>query len=148
MRSSHECRSHARFANDLYVPFSFVVFNAGDLAGRIVSERVPVETVSNFSRKLNVAAISRLAFFPLLLLCVSDSAERHATQIQSDAYSFLVQFSFAFTNGILVSCSFVHGLGLAARTAGMQERASKMLTFAVYFGLLSGSMLSFPVSRL
>ena len=147
LRSSHECQSHFRLFNDLYVPANFVLFNVGDLLGRIMSEKVPVGRISHMSLKLNLVAISRVIFLPLLLLCVNENSSGRK-EIESDIYSILVLFVFAFTNGILVSCSFMHGPHLVSHTTGMQERASEMLTFAVFFGLLSGSMLSFPVSRL
>jgi equilibrative nucleoside transporter 1/2/3 len=148
LRSSHECETHFRLSNDLYVPFSFVVFNLGDLAGRLMSEKVPVERLRHMSLKLVIAAACRVVFFPLLLFCVSEASDRHMMTIESDFYSLVVQFLFAFTNGILLSCSFMYAPHLVAHNTGMQERASEMMTFAVYFGLLSGSLLSFPFSQL
>ena len=100
------------------------------------------------SSKLVAAALCRAVFYPLLLLCVSDNPERRAFEVESDLYSLSTNFAFAFTNGILISSSFMHGPQLIAHTTGTQERASELLTFAVYIGLLSGSMLSFPVSQL
>lgn len=147
LRSTHECESHFRLTNDLYVPFSFVVFNLGDLAGRLCSEKVPVERIRHMSLKLVIASVCRVAFFPLLLFCASEVSGLHPMTIESDFYSLVVQFLFAFTNGILISCSFMHAPHLVAHTTGMQERASEMMSFAVFFGLLSGSLLSFPFSK-
>jgi hypothetical protein len=155
LRSTHECESsHFRMSNDLYVPFSFVVFNLGDLCGRVLSAKIPVERIRHMSLKLVIAAVCRFLFFPLFLFCVAGDAAEGLTSsssssrmvIESDVYSLAVQFFFAFTNGILISCSFMHAPHLV--TGSMQERASEMMTFAVSFGLLSGSLLSFQFSEL
>lgn len=145
LRSTHQCETHFRLSNDLYVPMSFVVFNIGDLTGRLLSEKVPVTHIHHLSTKLVAAALSRLVLFPpLFLLCVTQ--DPRSWDISSDVYSFAVQFFFAVTNGLLVSCSFMHAPHLVAHNTGMQERASELMTFAVYFGLLTGSTLSFPFS--
>ena len=149
LRSSHECRSRFRLFNDLYTPFSFLIFNAGDLCGRILSEKVPVGRIRNMSLKLVVAAVLRVVFFPLFFLCVAGGERQDSVwTIQSDLYSFTIQLLFAFTNGILLSCSFMHAPCLISNTTSMQERSSEILTFAVSFGLLNGSLLSFPFSNI
>jgi hypothetical protein len=145
LRSAHQCETHFRLANDLYIPLSFVVFNIGDLTGRLLSEKINVTHIPHFSSKLVLSALGRLIIFPpLFLLCVSQNPTSWA--ISSDLYSLAVQFSFAITNGLLVSCSFMHAPHLVAHSTGMQERASELMTFAVFFGLLTGSLLSFPFS--
>lgn len=144
LRSIHECQSHSRFHNDLYVPASFVLFNVGDLIGRLLANQVPVDRIPRFSTKLVLAALSRLLFLPLFLMCVTETEPTFITVIPSDLFSSLVQLTFAITNGLLLSCSFMHAPSLVPHSAGMQERASEMMTFAISFGLLSGSLLSFP----
>jgi hypothetical protein len=146
LRSSHECETHFRLSNDLYTPLSFLVFNVGDLMGRLVSGKVPVARIRNMSRKLVIGALLRVVFFPLFLLCAAGAADRASVTIPSDLYSLTVQLLFAFSNGILISCSFMHAPHLIANTTSMQERSSEIMTFAVSFGLLSGSLLSFPFS--
>ena len=150
LRSSQMCQSRNRLDNDLYVPRTFVLFNAGDLIGRLLSEKVPVQEIRHFSKKLVAAAVCRLIFFPLLLMCAADEHpyDNFLPTINSDTYSTAIQFLFALTNGLLVSCSFMYAPHLVAHCMGMQERASEMMTFAVFFGLLSGSLLSFPFSHL
>jgi hypothetical protein len=60
----------------------------------------------------------------------------------------MVQFFFAVSNGLLVSTSFMWSPHLVGHTTELQERASEMMTFAVYFGLLAGSLLTFPFLQL
>ena len=149
LRSIHQCQNnhHNRMVNDLYTPLTFVVFNVGDLCGRLLSEHVPVTHIRNLSSKLVAAALGRLVVFPILfLMCVTEQTRRHhwVPLIPHDAYSWTVQFFFALTNGLLVSLSFMHAPQLVAHNTTMQERASEMMTFSVSFGLLTGSLLSFP----
>ncbi|KAG7361565.1 nucleoside transporter [Nitzschia inconspicua] len=144
LRSIHECKNHFRLSNDLYVPFSFLFFNVGDLLGRMLAERIPVERVRQLSRKLVVGALMRVFFFPMFLLCLSTVGSQSNFILRSDIYSLTVQFLFAVTNGVLVSTSFMWSPHLIGNTSHMQERASEIMTFAVCFGLLSGSLLAFP----
>jgi hypothetical protein len=143
LQSVHQCRTHFRLSNDLYTPFSFLLFNVGDLLGRLLSAKITQNHISGLSTKLVKLSLLRFLFFPLLFMCVGGS--RVGFQIQSDIYSLLIQFSFAVSNGILISTAFVHAPALLPGTTHMQERSSEILTFAVAFGLLSGSLFSFPV---
>jgi hypothetical protein len=144
LQSVRQCRTHFRLSNDLYTPFSFLLFNVGDLLGRLLSAKITQKRIRGLSTKLVKASLLRFIFFPLLFMCVGGS--REGFQIQSDLYSLLIQFSFAISNGLLVSTAFVHAPTLLPSTTHMQERSSEILTFAVAFGLLSGSLFSFPVS--
>jgi hypothetical protein len=143
LQSSHECKTHFRLNNDLYIPFTFLLFNVGDLIGRMLAEMIPVNQVVHLSRKLVAGAILRALFFPLFLTCLSTVGSKSFV-IQSDLYSLMVQFLFAVSNGLLVSTSFMWSPHLVGHTTGMQERASEIMTFSVCFGLLSGSLLAFP----
>ena len=147
LRSIHQCRTHFRLANDLYVPFMFLFFNVGDLVGRLLSARLPTMQVRDLSTKLVVAACLRFCFFPLLFLCTGGS-NPHRLQIHSDLYSEVTQFAFAVSNGFILSTAFVHAPSLVPHTEGMQERMSEILNFSVASGLLCGSLLSFPVAKI
>jgi hypothetical protein len=99
------------------------------------------------STKLLVASCLRFAFFPLLFLCVGGS-NPDRWQISSDLYSQLIQFAFALSNGLLLSMAFVLAPTLIPSSIEMQERSSEFLSFAVAFGLLCGSLFSFPISKI
>jgi hypothetical protein len=144
LQSVRQCRTYFRLSNDLYTPFSFLLFNVGDLLGRLLSAKITQNRINGLSTKLVTASLLRFLFFPLLFMCIGGT--REGFQIQSDLYSFVIQFSFAVTNGLLVSTAFVHAPTLLPGTTHMQERSSEILTFAVAFGLLSGSLFSFPVA--
>ena len=144
LKSSHECENHIRLYNDLYVPFSFVLFNVGDLIGRILAEYIPVDRIENFSRKLVACAILRIALVPLFLMCLTTTGKDNSMVIRSDIFSLSVQLLFAITNGLFVSTSFMWSPQLVGTTTSLQERASETMTLALYFGLLCGSFLAFP----
>mmetsp|Transcript_19162 Transcript_19162/g.33761 ORF Transcript_19162/g.33761 Transcript_19162/m.33761 type:complete len:473 (-) Transcript_19162:48-1466(-) len=148
LRSSHECQSHFRLSNDLYIPFSFLFFNIGDLVGRMWAERISVEHIPHLSKKLVLGAMLRGVFFPLFLMCLTTFSGESSMVIRSDFFSLLVQFLFAVSNGLLVSTSFMWSPHLVAHTAELQERAGEVMTFALSFGLLSGSLLAFPFLQL
>jgi hypothetical protein len=148
LKSSHECENHFRLYNDLYVPFSFVLFNVGDLIGRILAEYIPVDRIKNFSRKLVACAILRIALVPLFLMCLTTTGKDNSMVIRNDLFSLSVQLLFAITNGLFVSTSFMWSPQLVGTTTSLQERASETMTLALYFGLLCGSFLAFPFMQL
>lgn len=146
LTSVRQCNSHFRLANDLYSPFTFVIFNSGDLLGRLVAG----QCLDFLRNRLVAASFLRVAFIPLLLSCNSVYSDRF--HIPSDLYSFLVQMAFAVSNGLLLTASFAQAPTLITTSNGiesqMNQRMSEILSFAVALGLLGGSLLSFPVSNL
>jgi len=149
LKSIRQCKSqHAlsRVFNDLYIPGTFVIFNVGDLTGRLLVERAPLTNGNEVSTKLVLFAVSRSTFFGFFLLCAASKSAFHA--ISSDLYSLIVQFALAVSNGALVSAAFMHTSKLIPNNAEMQERSSEMLTFALSLGLLCGSLLSFCYTNL
>lgn len=144
LKSSHECENHFRLDNDLYVPFSFVFFNIGDLLGRLISGYIPVHRIRHMSRILVVSAMLRALFLPLFLLCNSKLGSESNVVVRNDFFSLLIQLLFSVSNGILVSTSFMLSSQLAGSDSSLQERASEIMTFSISFGLLSGSFLAFP----
>jgi hypothetical protein len=144
LSSTRLCESMSRIRNDLFTPISFVIFNAGDLAGRMVSANIPIEKIRNLSPKLVVSSIVRLFFFPLFLCCAAQSSQYTSLLVHSDVFSWAVQFFFAASNGILTNVAFCYAPGLVANSAHPQQVASVILNFSLSFGLLCGSFFSFP----
>ena len=144
LKSSHECENGYRLENDLYVPFSFIFFNIGDLLGRLISGHIPVRRIRHLSRILVYCALLRMLFLPVFLMCSSTLGSESNIVVQNDFFSLLVQLMFAVSNGILVSTSFMLSSQLAGTNSILQERASEIMTFSISFGLLSGSFLAFP----
>lgn len=146
LHSVNRCQSRNRFDNDLYTPFAFVLFNVGDLGGRVLSSYVPIARIRNMSRKLVSGALLRFLLFPLLALCVGGSGY-HRVEIPSNLFSAAVQLLFAVSSGFLVTLAFVYAPTTLPSTTHVQERSSELLNLALALGLLTGSFVSFPVSQ-
>ncbi|KAL7574792.1 hypothetical protein ACA910_010637 [Epithemia clementina (nom. ined.)] len=146
LRSIRQCSNmQNRWDNDLYTPIAFVVFNAGDLIGRILSAYLPYAKLLHKPVHLVLASLARLAFFPLFFLCPSQH-DNGGWAVQSDLYSWAVQLLFGVSNGCIVSAAFVLAPSLLPEVKHVQERSAEILTFALSFGLLSGSVFSVPVT--
>lgn len=135
-----ECDSDAsRFSNDLFIPFMFVLFNSGDLVGRIVSgfSRLGVSTDNLFP-----LACGRVIFFPLFLLCnVTDSQLPHI--FLSDVWPCSFMFLFGVSGGFVANVSMMLGPALVSpRNAAL---AGNIMILSLSTGLLGGSMASFLV---
>ena len=142
-----------RLQNDLFTPFTFLLFNTGDLGGRLLAGQLPASRIpkQRYSLMLVVAACTRCIFFPLLVSCVSgeNSSGNHARlQIESDVYSLTVQALLALSNGLLISLAFMHAPTMVPPTPASQEKSSEILSFSLSLGLLTGSLFSFPVTKL
>lgn len=148
LKSVYECKSHVRLANDLFTTLTFVVFNAADLAGRVLSGYIHLDRINDVSSKLVAISLSRFIFFPLFLFCVARDSEYIKLAFQSDLISLLVQTAFGVGNGMATTLSFMHAPTLLPAVAQTQTRASEILNLALSFGLLCGSIFSFPFSRI
>jgi hypothetical protein len=102
-----------------------------------------------------VASLLRVVFFPLLFLCTAVSmgdAEAHLPlgfRVHSDIFSLAVQLAFSMSNGLVLTAAFAAAPSKLPRdNEKMNERMSEILSFSVAFGLLSGGLCSFPVSKL
>jgi len=118
----------------LFGPFLFVMFNLGDLIGRLLRC-----TISNPNLILALVAL-RVVFVPLFVLCKSGSSP-DALLSASDAFPTMIMLVFAISNGWLTTSIFVHSAATVEPEA--RQRAG---TFTVCFlntGLALGSAFSF-----
>jgi hypothetical protein len=145
--SANQCtESSSRIRNDLFVPFSFVIFNGGDLVGRYMSSAIKFERVKNLSKKLVWASVIRIFFFFFLFLFCKAQKNRYKGYmiIDNDLYSWSIQFLFAITNGFLTNIAFCYAPSLVENRTHAQQVASAILNFAMTFGLTVGSFVSGP----
>jgi hypothetical protein len=145
LSSTHECQSHVRLQNDLYLPITFLIFNAGDLVGRVLVTDVSMNKISRLSEKLVWSSVARLLFVPLFFLCYSRTSVYAFMAIDNDLFSMVVQFLFAVTNGMLTSLCFMQAPGLISSSTELQQISSAILNFSLCSGLLLGSFGSFPL---
>lgn len=132
-----EDRAHKLFRSAAFIPLGFLLWNVGDLCGRLIT-LLPF-TMRQRPRVLFVLAILRGGFIPLYLLC---NIQGKGAVISSDAfYLFVVQFGFGASNGWLSSlCMMAPGDYVEE---GEREAAGGFMAVNLVAGLMVGSLLSF-----
>jgi len=133
--------SSNRFFNDLFVPFSFVMFNLFDWLGRNLAGWVQLIPAN----RLWIFVAIRFVFYPLFLLC---NVGGPTLVFDDDAWPILFMAIFAFSNGYLASLAMMYGPSLAPKQAA--ETAGTMMVFFLTAGIASGSFVSFsflPLTR-
>ncbi|KAF8252861.1 hypothetical protein K440DRAFT_535277 [Wilcoxina mikolae CBS 423.85] len=126
------------FRPDVFIPTAFLLWNIGDLSGRIACAWDAVTIKS--PRLLVLLSIARAVFIPLYLMC---NVGGHGAVIESDGFYWLVQLSFGFTNGwIGTSCMIV-----APDFVDNEEKmiCGGFMGLCLVLGLATGSIMSFFV---
>ncbi|OQR93191.1 Equilibrative Nucleoside Transporter (ENT) Family [Thraustotheca clavata] len=121
----------------LFTPLSYVLFNGGDLLGRIFAGCAP-RAFSGLT--LLVLAILRLGFFPLFAMC---NLRTNGGVFKNDAYPIAFIIVCSFTNGLFVSLAMMHSVHHVA--PHQREIAGALMFFCLTFGLTAGSFASFGV---
>ena len=124
-----------------FIPFAVLVWNVGDLLGRMLP-LIPGFNLVNAPRTVFLASIARVGFIPLYLLC---NIQDRGAVINSDAfYLVVVQLLFGVSNGYLGSICMM----AAPEWVDTEEReaAGGFMGLCIAVGLSVGSLLSFLVS--
>ncbi|GBC09097.1 hypothetical protein RclHR1_00860035 [Rhizophagus clarus] len=135
----------SRFQEDyLFIPLHFLIFNLGDWFGR--SLPFLQFFIITDSVKLALMSIARIIFLPIFLMCNvnvgSNGMRIFPLIINSDLIYFLVLFLFATTNGYVGSLTMM----AAPQVEGVvKEFAGAIMSFGLVFGLVVGSIFSFPM---
>jgi solute carrier family 29 (equilibrative nucleoside transporter), member 1/2/3 len=124
-----------------FVPLAFLIWNSGDLVGRLLAA-IPSLRITHKPRTLLAFAISRVLFVPLYYLCNINGT---GAVVKSDFfYLVIVQLLFGVTNG------FIGTMGMmgAVEYVDVEEReaAGAFMTLMLVAGLTAGSLLSFLVA--
>jgi len=136
--SVHSDDSGRAFQPDVFIPTAFLLWNVGDLSGRIICgwEKVIVRKPS----WLAILAVGRLVFIPLYFMC---NINGQGALIRSDLFYMLVQLGFGFTSGwIGSSCMIVAPDHV---NEDEKEACGGFMGLCLVLGLTAGSMLSFLV---
>ncbi|RMZ75622.1 hypothetical protein DV738_g5364, partial [Chaetothyriales sp. CBS 135597] len=122
----------------VFAPLAFLVWNIGDLFGRL-STLWPAISLTHYPFALFCFAVARLVFIPLYFLC---NIKGRGAAVSSDFfYLAVVQFLFGLTNGYLGSeCMMGAGQWVAPDEA---EAAGGFMSLLLVSGLTTGSLLSF-----
>jgi solute carrier family 29 (equilibrative nucleoside transporter), member 1/2/3 len=130
----------ASFPPTLFIPLAFLVWNTGDLLGRLLT-LWPALSLTHHPFALFCLSMARLVFVPLYLLC---NVGGRGARIQSDLfYLALVQLLFGVSNGYLGS-SCMMGAGEWVQQEE-REAAGGFMGLCLVAGLAVGSLLSFFV---
>ncbi len=130
------------FQRATFIPLAFLLWNAGDLAGRLLTLVLQFRLVQ-YPRLLFGISLLRMIFIPLYLLC---NIQGRGAVISSDAfYLIIVQFLFGLSNGYLGSnCMMAAGDWVDVEE---REAAGGFMGLMLVAGLTVGSLLSFLVAR-
>lgn len=129
------------FRSDAFVPLAFLIWNFGDLVGRLLSA-LPRLRITQKPRTLLIAALARILFIPLYYLC---NINGRGAMIKSDFfYLFIVQLLFGMSNGFIGTMCMMG----AVEYVDIEEResAGAFMTLMLVGGLAAGSVLSFIVA--
>ncbi|KAK3254581.1 hypothetical protein CYMTET_36207 [Cymbomonas tetramitiformis] len=121
-------KSSNRFFNDLFVPFSFVVFNATDSIGRIGSGWAGSKAPTG--RTMLTAACVRLACMPIFLFCnvvPSSSGDSWSIPVlfESDVFPIMFNAIMGLSNGYLGSLCMMHAPSFV-HPSQRQDEGTKM----------------------
>ncbi|ODV87858.1 hypothetical protein CANARDRAFT_193880 [[Candida] arabinofermentans NRRL YB-2248] len=120
-----------------FVPLAFLLWNFGDLAGRILTA-FPIFTLTNQYSML-IYSLSRSLFVPLFLGC---NLKNRGTGFIGDAVYLILQFLFGLTNGQIFSSCFMT-IGTLLKTEEEKKAAGGFTAFLINVSLLVGSLLSY-----
>jgi equilibrative nucleoside transporter 1/2/3 len=130
------------FRPSAFIPLGFLVWNLGDLCGRLTT-LLPVGRVGRIRPSfLFIFAILRAGFIPLYFLC---NISGKGAVINNDAfYLFIVQYCFGLSNGWLSSLCMM-GAGQYVDESE-REAAGGFMAINLVAGLTTGSLLSFAAN--
>lgn len=124
-----------------FIPLAFLLWNTGDLVGRLCT-LVSALSATHRPRLLFLLALLRAGFIPLYLLC---NMRGRGAVIASDAfYLLIVQFGFGVSNGYVGSECMMGAAEWVDETE--REAAGGFMGLMLVGGLSVGSLLSFMVA--
>ncbi|CAI7619862.1 unnamed protein product [Penicillium glandicola] len=141
IKSVNDPASSRIYDPNVFVPLAFLIWNLGDLAGRMCVAIPGVLSLGQHPQMAAIVAIARVIFIPMYQLC---NVNGQGAAVNSDIFYFFVQFFFGATNGYLgTSCM----MG-ASHWVVADERpaAGGFMSMVLVGGLAAGSLLSFSVA--
>jgi solute carrier family 29 (equilibrative nucleoside transporter), member 1/2/3 len=125
---------------DVFIPAAFLVWNLGDLLGRLIT-LYPTINLTHYPFALFCFAMSRFIFIPLYMLC---NIGGNGAVVKSDIfYLVVVQLLFGMTSGYIGSnCMMAIPEWVKEEE---REAAGGYMGLCLVAGLTAGSLLSFAV---
>lgn len=141
VESNNASTGYPLFKKSIYIPFIYLVWNLGDLLGRILCGAPDSRFLVLRPKLLIWYAVGRLAFIPLFLTCNIHPTSA-APIIPSDFWYILLQLLFGFLNGQLATSCFMV-VGDHCDNDDEREAAGGFTTVFLSSGLAAGSLLSY-----
>ncbi|CAK0783744.1 hypothetical protein CVIRNUC_006943 [Coccomyxa viridis] len=133
---------YGRLAGDLFTPLLFLLFNLGDLLGRLLSGIGPYVHKSPRPSMLMGYALSRIVLAAALIFChvVTPHAWRAPEVFGSDIIPIILIVVLGISNGHLGSLASMHMPSLLPST--FRDQSGPVIAFAITAGLTLGSILA------
>lgn len=144
VESVHTDSKHRFFLKAIFVPFIYLVWNLGDLLGRVLCGFLPGFVIHS-PRQLVIYSLLRLVFIPLFFTCnihPYTASGQLLALINLDLWYILLQFLFGLLNGQLCTSSFMIVRDYCDDD-DEKEAAGGFTTVFLSVGLAFGSVLSY-----
>lgn len=141
VESNHVSSSHRFFKKSIFIPFIYLVWNLGDLSGRVLCGAPGSKILVQNPKTLIWYSIARLGFIPLFMTC-NIHPQSTSPVIPSDVWYIALQFLFGFSNGQLATSCFMT-VGDHCDDDDEREAAGGFTSVFLSSGLAAGSLLSY-----
>jgi len=153
LSSIHQCQDPRRIYNDLFFPFTFIVYYFFDLVGRISAGYMNFyqheEQLHTQSKQLFIVSVLRCIFIPLFLFSPAhDSIIPKIAFFQSDWVTLIMMALFALSNGIILTMCFSVASDIVGPSMDQKEKSSMIMNLSMNVGLLLGSFMSFVMLKI
>ncbi|KAG2733364.1 hypothetical protein G9P44_004354 [Scheffersomyces stipitis] len=145
IESTHTDSKNKFFKKEIYIPFIYLVWNLGDLFGRILCGFPRLHMLITNPKVLLWYSISRLIFIPLFFTCnihPFTAANQSSAFINSDLWYIFLQLIFGISNGQLCTSCFMI-VGDHCDNDDEKEAAGGFTTVFLSVGLAVGAVLSY-----
>ncbi|KAL1436789.1 hypothetical protein MTO96_049330 [Rhipicephalus appendiculatus] len=122
----------------------YLLFNAGDLTGRIVCSYLPLN--EKHEHTVLWLTVARTVFIPLFMLCNAHPRHYLPVVLDSDVAFIALMTVFAFSNGYLLSASMMQASRKVA--SYLQEKTGFLMCSAIMTGLTIGGFASVLLIKL
>jgi equilibrative nucleoside transporter 1/2/3 len=129
-----------------FAPAMFLLFNLGDLIGRLSCGSLDVSSGgAKLAKEVAGASLLRVVFLPAFMLC-NVAGTVLPVVFKHDAFPYLFMALFSFTNGLLATMSMM----IAPTLVKFDDKKTvgALMTFLLSTGLLAGSCASFLSVRI
>jgi equilibrative nucleoside transporter 1/2/3 len=134
-------KSSRIFQPATFIPLAFLVWNSGDLIGRLLAA-IPAFRIADKPRLIFTLAVSRVVFIPLYLLC---NIRGQGARVNSDLfYLLVVQLLFGISNGFVGTTCMTGAIEYV--DVDEREATGGFMALSLVGGLAVGSLLSFAVA--